>query len=47
VYHDGGFVARGHVLQLRHDPDLAEYLWKEYVDHGRWDDESPWEYMTS
>jgi hypothetical protein len=46
VYHDGGFVARGHVLQLRHDPDLAEYLWKEYVDHGRWDDESPWEYMT-
>jgi hypothetical protein len=46
VYHDGKFVARGHVLQLRHDPDLAEYLWKESVDHGRWDDESPWEYMT-
>ncbi|QAU11663.1 restriction endonuclease [Halorubrum sp. BOL3-1] len=46
VYHDGGFVARGQVLQLRHDPNLAEYLWKENVDHGRWDDESPWEYMT-
>ncbi|SFR38579.1 Restriction endonuclease [Halogeometricum rufum] len=46
VYHDGGFVARGQVLQLRHDPDLAEYLWKESVDHGRWDDQSPWEYMT-
>lgn len=46
VYHDGEFVARGQVLQLRHDPDLAEYLWKESVDHGRWDDQSPWEYMT-
>lgn len=46
VYHDGGFVARGQVLQLRHDPNLAEYLWKENVDHDRWDDESPWEYMT-
>ena len=46
VYHDGGFVARGQVLHLRHDPDLAEYLWKDNVDHGRWNDESPWEYMT-
>jgi len=46
VYHDGKFVARGQVLQLRHDPNLAEYLWKKNVDHGRWDDESPWEYMT-
>ena len=46
VYHDGGFVARGQVLQLRHDPDLAEYLWKENVDHGRWSEESPWEYLT-
>jgi len=25
---------------------LSRYLWKENVDHGRWDDESPWEYMT-
>ena len=46
VYHDGALVARGQVLQLRHDPDLAEYLWKENVDHGRWNEESPWEYMT-
>ena len=46
VYHDGAFVARGQVLQLRHDPDLAEYLWRENVEHGRWNEESPWEYMT-
>ena len=46
VYHGGGFVARGQVLQLRHDPNLAEHLWKENVNHSRWDDESPWEYMT-
>ncbi len=46
VYHNGEFVARGQILQLRHDPNLAEYLWKENVNHSRWDDESPWEYMT-
>ena len=46
VYHDGEFIARGQVLQLRHDPDLAEYLWRENVEHGRWNEESPWEYMT-
>jgi hypothetical protein len=46
VYHDGAFVARGQVLRLRHDPDLAEYLWRENVEHGRWSEESPWEYMT-
>jgi len=46
VYHDSGFVARGQVLLLKRDRDLAEHLWKENVDHDRWDDESPWEYMT-
>ena len=46
VYHDGAFVARAQVLQLRHDPDLAEYLWKENVEHGRWNEESPWEHPS-
>ena len=45
VYHDGGIVARGQVLHLRNDSDLARYLWKENVDHNRWDDKNPWEYM--
>lgn len=45
VYHDGGFAARGQVLNLRKNPDLAEYLWRENVEHNRWDDENPWEYM--
>ena len=46
VYHDGGFVARAQVLYQKKAPELSRYLWKENVDHGRWDDESPWEYMT-
>lgn len=41
VYHDGGSIARGQVLHLRDDTDLAEYLWKENLNHGRWNQESP------
>jgi len=46
VYHDGGFVARGRVLLLTENYDLAEYLWNESVSHGRWDPENPWKYLT-
>lgn len=46
VYHDGRLIARAQVLYLKEDPDLSRYLWKENVDHDRWDDDSPWEYMT-
>lgn len=46
VYHDGQFVARGQVLFLSQNHDLAAHLWKESVDHDRWDPENPWDYLT-
>jgi hypothetical protein len=46
VYHDGQFVARGQVLFLNQNHSLATHLWKESVDHDRWDPENPWEYLT-
>jgi hypothetical protein len=46
VYHDGKFVSRGQVLLLRENYELAEHLWKDGVDHNRWDPENPWRYLT-
>ena len=46
VYHDGGFVTRGRVLLLSENRALAESLWKDSVDHDRWDDENPWKFLT-
>lgn len=46
VYHDGEFIARGRVVLLRENYDLAEYLWEESVDHDRWNPDNPWKYVT-
>lgn len=36
---EGKFVSRGPVLLLSENHELAEYLWKDGVDHDRWDAE--------
>lgn len=46
IYHDGEFVARGQVTLLRENYELAEHLWKDTVDHDRWDPDNPWKYLT-
>jgi hypothetical protein len=46
VYHDGKFVSRGQVPLLRENYELAEHLWKDGVDHDRWDSDNPWKYLT-
>ena len=46
VYHDGQFVSRGKVLLLRENYDLAKSLWRDGVDHDRWDPDNPWKYLT-
>jgi hypothetical protein len=46
VYHDGKFVSRGQVLFLRENYELAEHLWKDGVDHDRWNPDNPWKYLT-
>lgn len=46
IYHDGEFIARGQVVLLQENRDLAEHLWKEGVDHHRWNPDNPWKYLT-
>ncbi len=46
VYRKGEFVSRGRVLLLSENHELAEYLWKDGVDHDRWDADKPWKYLT-
>ncbi len=46
VYREGQFVSRGRVLLLSENHALAEHLWKDGVDHDRWDAEKPWKFLT-
>lgn len=46
IYHDGEFIARGQVTLLRENYELAEFLWKDTVNHDRWDPENPWKFLT-
>jgi hypothetical protein len=46
IYHDGEFVARGQVTLLRENYEMAEHLWRDTVDHDRWDPDNPWKYVT-
>ncbi|TYT61728.1 restriction endonuclease [Natrialba swarupiae] len=46
VYRKGKFVSRGRVLRLSENHELAAHLWKDGVDHDRWDADKPWKYLT-
>ncbi len=38
--------SRGRVLRLSENHELAAHLWKDGVDHDRWDADKPWKYLT-
>ncbi|ELY78240.1 restriction endonuclease [Natrinema pallidum DSM 3751] len=46
VYREGKFVSRGRVLLLSENHELAKHLWKDGVDHDRWNVDKPWKYLT-